>query len=92
MAQMTDSVKHPFLLATSILLSLPVLWQYWKWMFGGTEGFLDDVRSAAEPDWFALWKGRYWEGEWAELKIGFFVFLCGGLVAAFYKLGCVVLY
>jgi hypothetical protein len=85
-------VDHPLLLLCALLITVPVMNQYWKWFFGDIAGFGEDVKDAVVPDWYALLRGRYWEGEWAELKIVFFVLLFFGTVAAVYKIGVAIFF
>ena len=85
-------VDHPFLLVLAICVAIPILWQYWQWLFGGIHNFVEDVKDAAAPDWYAFLRGRYWEGEWAELKIVVFMLLCVGLAAALYTMAVKVLF
>ena len=92
MEWLSRNIDHPLLFILAITISLPVLKQYWKWVFGDTSNFVSDVKDAAMPDWYAFFRGRYWESEWAELKIGFFIILCISCVAAAYKLGVTVFY
>ncbi len=89
---MFGGVNHIFLLLFSICLAIPVLLQLWEWMFGDLRGFFSDLFEASLPDWLSLLRMRYWEGEWAELKLGLFLLLCIGVPAAFYKVGERVLY
>ena len=84
---LTEYIEHPFLLFLSICIAVPILMNYVGWLFGGSRGLAEDLKVAALPDWYAFLKGRYWESEWAELKIGAFVLLCFGFVAALYKIG-----
>jgi len=68
-----DYVEHPFLLAITFIISLPVFWSYGKWLFDDFDGLASDIKNAVSPDWFTLITGRYSEGEWSKLKIMIFV-------------------
>ena len=84
-------VDHPWLLLACLALSVMPLKEMWRLIFGDGADFIEDVKIAAVPDWYAWLKGRYWEGEWAELKLLFFA-LCGvGVPTALYRLGKVLL-
>lgn len=92
MTWLTQNIEHPYLLLITTIIAIPVIWQYWKWIFGDINSFGEDLKVAALPDLFAALLGRYWESEWAELKIGFFIVLCVGVIAATYKLGTILLF
>lgn len=85
MRWLTEFVDHPYLLALAVLVALPLLWQYFRLFFGDLGGFVDDAELGGASDWDTLLKGRYVDGQWAELKIAFFVLICVALVASFYK-------
>jgi hypothetical protein len=85
-------VDHPLLLLIALLIAAPVMYQYWKWFFGDLAGFGTDAKDAAIPDWYAFLRGRYWQGEWAELKIIVFLLLFVGVVAALYKIGTAIFF
>lgn len=86
------NVEHPLLLILAIGVAIPFLWQFWRWFFGDIFGFAEDVKDAGLPDWYAFLKGRYWEGEWAELKIFVFIGLCIAFIVALYTLCVKVIY
>lgn len=37
-------------------------------------------------------RGRYFEGQWAELKLIFFALIAVGAIASFYRIGVELLY
>ncbi|RTL54340.1 MAG: hypothetical protein EKK46_08325 [Rhodocyclaceae bacterium] len=92
MNDLTNLIEHPLLFLFTTAIALAVLGIYWPWFFGDIHGFVDDLEEAAKPDWYAWWQGRYWEGEWAEFKLGAFALLSLGVIAACYKLGLVIFY
>jgi len=92
MTWLNQNIDHPFLLLIATIIAIPIIWQYWKWMFGDIGAFSDDIKDAALPDLFAAYIGRYWESEWAALKIGLFLLLCVGVIAATYKLGSIIFF
>lgn len=63
-------IEHPLLFAFTTLLALACLRPFFAWFFGDWRGLLEDVRDAGMPDLLMLFRGRWFEGEWAELKIG----------------------
>jgi hypothetical protein len=88
----TEYLDHPLLLIAAICIAAPILWHYWQWFFGNIHDFAADVKDAAVPDWYAFLRGRYWEGEWAELKIGAFILLSVSFVAAIYTIAIKIFY
>lgn len=92
MSWLAQFVDHPNLLILAATVAAPILWQYFKWFFGDMGGFVSDAALGGAPDWYAFLKGKYWEGEWVELKIGFFLFICVALIASFYKAATLVFY
>ena len=85
-------VDHPAVLLLSIAIAVPVMLRYWQWFFGNAEESVQDLKDALVPDLWAALKGRYWEGEWAELKLASFLLLGLAFVAALYKIGVDVFY
>ena len=81
----SDYIDHPWLLLLALVVSVPFICQYWIWLFGSVGGFKEDLMDASEWDIFAAFKGHYWEGEWAEFKIGLFILLSILIIATFYK-------
>lgn len=79
-------VDHPWLLLACLALSVPPLREIWRMIFGDAADFAEDLRLAALPDWWAWFQGRYWDGQWAELKLTVFALLCVGLPAALYRI------
>jgi hypothetical protein len=79
-------IDHPALLLLATAIALPVIWLVCKDFFGDFDDLAEDLKDAAPPDWYALFVGRYWESQRAGLKIGVFLVLCFGLVAALYKI------
>ena len=92
MSDLLTFVDHPWILGAAICLAIPVIWGYWRWFFGDAEDFATDLEDADYRDWINLLRGRYWEGEWAEVKIIWFVIISGGFVAALYAIGVRVFY
>ena len=89
---MSSHVDHPWLLLMAVAVAFPVLSQYFKWFFGDAAGLREDVVDAAMPDWLAVLFGRFWQGEWAEVKIGAFLLLVIGFTAALYKIGVMIFF
>lgn len=89
---LTNLIEHPILLILAIALALPVIKQYFKWFFGDLSGFTSDASLGAMPDIYAMFKGKYLEGEWAELKILFFILICICLIAFIYKIASFIFY
>lgn len=79
-------VDHPWLLLACLALAVPPLREIRRLLFGGGADFTEDLALAALPDWRAWLQGRYWDGQWAELKLALFALLCVGLPAAFYRI------
>ncbi|WP_027359183.1 hypothetical protein [Desulforegula conservatrix] len=73
MKWLKDYIEQPLLLAITFILSLPIFWNFGKWLFGDFKGLENDIKNTMSPDWFALITGRYSEGEWSKLKIMIFV-------------------
>lgn len=88
----TEHVDHPLLLIAAICIAVPILRHYWQWFFGSIHDFATDLKDAAAPDWCAFLRGKYWEGEWAGLKIGAFILMSVGFVAAIYTIAVKVFY
>ena len=80
------------MLLAAICLAIPVIVGYWRLFFGNLKDFSQDLEDAAYPDWIAFLRGRFWEGEWVELKLLWFVIITVGLVAAFYVIGVKTFY
>lgn len=85
-------VDHPPVLLLALAIAIPVMPRYWRWFFGNAEESIQGLKDALVPDLWAALKGRYWEGEWAELKLAGFVLLGIGFVAALYKIGVDIFY
>jgi hypothetical protein len=92
MEWLINLIEHPLLLIPAIVLAFPVIKQYFKWFFGDLGGFTSDVSLSAMPDIYAMFKGKYLEGEWAELKIFFFILTCICLIAFIYKIASLIFY
>ncbi len=92
MDSLCGHVDHPWLLLLAIAIAIPVLFQYFKWFFGDVAGLRDDAVNVALPDWLALLMGRFWQGEWAVVKIGAFILLVAGFTAALYKIGVMIFF
>jgi hypothetical protein len=76
----------------AVVVAAPILWQYFKWFFDDLSGFISDASLGGLPDWYAFLKDKYWEGEWAEVKIFFFLLLCVGFTASLYKAATLIFY
>lgn len=85
-------VAHPWLLICAIMVGIPLIFFFWGWCFGDLRQFIADITDASMPDLWQALRGRYWEGEWAELKLGFFLLYSFGIMAALYKLATVIIY
>lgn len=59
----------------AILAGVLVLVGLFKPFFGGTDGFLECLRFWFTPDVVSLFRGEWGEDQWAEMKIGFWLFL-----------------
>jgi len=90
MTWLLKSIDHPYLLLLAVVVAIPILIQYWKWIFGDMGGFVSDITLGGMPDWLAFLRGKYWEGEWAEIKIIFFILICCALTASFYKIATLI--
>lgn len=85
-------IEHPYLLTLAVFVAAPILWQYMKWLFGDLSGFISDATLGGLPDWYTFLINKYWEGEWAEIKIVFFLLLCIGFIASLYKVAKLIFY
>lgn len=92
MEWLSQFVDHPWLFVATSCLALLCLWPFWRWFFGDIYGFSEDVSDASTSDTINFIRGRYWEGEWASLKLAAFAALSFGAVASFYKLATVILF
>ena len=79
--------RMPIAIIALTLLNIPLYLWLGRAIFGGWQGFFDAVVFWFKPDFWSLLRGEWTEDMWAELKLGFFLALCGGLVAG----ECVVL-
>lgn len=91
MGWQSEYLEHPFLLILSICFAVLFSSYVWEAFFGDVKGFVQDIKDAALPDLFACLMGRYWDGEWAELKLGVFILIFIGLVLVFFKGGLTIL-
>lgn len=84
---------HPLLIAVVAVLSWPVYTSVAKAFFGENyEDLAEAIRYLFQWDLVSLFKGEYWEDQWATLKFNIFLGLCLGWVAAISALACKVLY
>lgn len=65
-------------------VNLPIFIVLGKWIFGDFRGFLDAIYFWFKPDLWSFFQGQLGEDWWAELKLGFFISVCGGTLAAEY--------
>ena len=70
------------LLIALIVLNVPVYLFFGKSFFGGWGGFVEALRYSFTPDVISLFRGEFGEDRWQSMKLGFFVLLCVGTVAA----------
>ncbi len=77
-------VDHPWLLLVAIPVAIMFLAPWFRWFFGNLRGLGEDVTVASIPDCISVFTKYFWRGEWAEVKLLYFVLLCIGVVAALY--------
>lgn len=54
--------------------------------FGDMATFWECVKFWLTPDIFSWFRGRYWEDQFARIRLGIWLILCGGLVFGEYYL------
>ena len=59
-----------FLTTISVLLTL---WPMYRLLFGSREEFVECLRYWITPDIVSLFRGKFWEDSWAELKLGVWI-------------------
>jgi hypothetical protein len=89
---LSDLVDHPLLLLVVSVLSYPIYKELALAVFGSKSEFLEALRYWITPDAWSLFKGQFWNDWDAEFKLGVFLVLCIGAVAALYKLCVACLY
>ncbi len=62
------------------IIDIPLFILIGKLMFGSWEDFWEAIKFWLTPDIWSAFSGEYWEDRWAEMKLGFFILLCGGCV------------
>jgi hypothetical protein len=62
------------------VVNIPVYIGLGSAFFGDFSGFFECIRFWLTPDWVSLFRGEYWEDNWAELKLFVFIALCALLV------------
>jgi len=70
-----------------LLLSPFIVWAdiklfkfFYSTIFSDEEDFNDSIKYSFTPDIFSLFKGEYIKDNFAEFKLGLFMFLCIGTV------------
>lgn len=76
-------LDHPFVLFFIGLLSLPVYGTLAKMFWGEDfETLGETVRYLLTPDICSLFRGRYWDDQYATIKFNVYLLLCAGWAAA----------
>ena len=91
MTSLHGVIDHPWLLVLAVGLAIVCLIPWFKLFFGDCFNFGSDVADAALPDLLAALMGRFWKGEWAEVKLLYFGLLVVGVTAAWYHVCVMVL-
>ncbi len=79
-------ISNSTLCVLLIVINAPVYFLVGKVVFGTWEDFWEAVRFWFTPDLFSALMGEFWEDAWAELKLLFFLAVCGGCVWGEYVL------
>ncbi|HVK55704.1 MAG TPA: hypothetical protein VM532_11825 [Burkholderiales bacterium] len=81
---MLDFVAHLYLLAALVVLNWPVYQAYAIMLFKNKDGLYDAIYYWRLPDIISLFRGDWWEDQWAEFKLFLFAAMCVIAVAAEY--------
>lgn len=74
---------HPKVLILVGVLSIPVYVSLGKLFWGEKfESLGETIRFLLTPDFYSLFRGRFWDDWYATTKFNAFLFLCFGWVAA----------
>lgn len=84
--ELHDFLEHPVLLAILIAANWPVYRWLVQIMFGGGDGLGEAIKFWFIPDIYSFFSNRYFEDQWAELRLAVWAALCVGTVAAEYLL------
>ena len=73
-------MSGPLIILIVVLLNIPLYILIGKLLFGSWGDFWDAIVFWIKPDLWSLLDGEYWDDTWAEIKLGFFVILCGACI------------
>jgi len=85
-------IDHPFLLTMLAILNVPWYLYLLRGMFGDSEGIRESLRYMLTPDFISALRGRFWEDQWAEMKLFTFVLACALTVGGEYALITSIVY
>ena len=63
-----------------VALNIPLYKVFFRMMFESMEDFNECVRYSFTPDFISFFRGEYCRDYFGEMKLGLFIFLCGGSI------------
>ena len=63
-----------------LVVNIPIFKVIFNSMFSSKDDFYESLRYVFTPDMFSLFRGEYMKDWFGEMKIQFFVLLCGGAI------------
>jgi hypothetical protein len=88
-------VAHPVLLVVVLVLATPLLWLFWRQLFGTRKDLLEDLERHHRVDWSPLkvaLRGEHQEHAWSSMRLLLFLLLGVGFVAALYRAGTLIFF
>lgn len=73
---MREWFEHPTLLLILIVINLPVYKIFMDVFLGNFDGFKESVWYGFIPDIISAFKGEFWDDQWAEIKLAYYLALC----------------
>ncbi len=69
-----------FLLIVLVIINYPIYKLLFNQFFDSSEDFYECLRYYFTPDLFSLFRGEYLKDRFSEMRLGFFILLCGVFV------------
>ena len=81
---MQNMLDHPVLLIILSIVNIPIYIVLMGAFFGELGGLIESIRYWSTPDIISAFRGEFIDGQWAKLKLGFYIGLCALTIAAEY--------
>ena len=75
---------NPFIIILLLVVNIPVYKIIGSWIFEDKEDFLEAIKFKLIPDIVSLFRGKFANDFFAEMKLSFFIFACIIVIAIEY--------